>query len=129
MPQWNVRVNDGVASLLTVRSAPWQSLTVWLAEPVVPVVLVVKVAVLLCVVQVPAGSVNVFEYLNSVGLESVWVTVPSGPPRLSVTLTLPSTMVVGLPNAPTAEPDAQPSGVEPPVLAHDPVRGLVTRSA
>src|SRR5262245_24637539 len=42
-----VRLNDGVAVFETVRSEPWQSVTVWLAEPVFPFVLVVKVAVFL----------------------------------------------------------------------------------
>ena len=48
------------------------ALTVWLAEPVVPVSLVVNVAVFLWLVQVPAGSpLNSCEYLSSFGLASV----------------------------------------------------------
>ena len=45
---------DGMAVLLTVRSAPAHTVAELLAEPVVPVVLVVNVAVLGWLVQVPA---------------------------------------------------------------------------
>src|SRR5262249_9493375 len=56
MFQWKVRVNVVAAVLLTVRSLPTQTVTVFEALPVVPVVLVLKVAVLSWLVQVPAGS-------------------------------------------------------------------------
>src|SRR5437588_7266159 len=82
-------VNAGVALLLTVRSAPTQTLIDLLSLPVVLVVLVVKVAVLLWSVQVPATSVNVCEYVNVLGV-SVASTVPSEPPKVSVTVMLPS---------------------------------------
>ncbi len=42
--QRNVRVNVGVAVLVTVRSLPTQTVTVWLSEPVVAVSFVVNVA-------------------------------------------------------------------------------------
>jgi hypothetical protein len=54
MPQVKVRVNDVKAVLLTVRSAPTQTVTLALEEPVAWVSLVVKVAVFGNVVQVPA---------------------------------------------------------------------------
>ena len=47
-----------------------------------------------------------------VGLESVDETVPSVPPSVSVTVTLPSTVVVGAPNAKLAVPFAEPFGVD-----------------
>ena len=99
----NVRVNAVSAVLATVRSAPTQTVTVFFAVSVVPVVLVVEVAVLSCVVHSPAGSsLKVCEYLNSVGLASVENTVPRLPPFGafgSATVRLPSTVVVGSPKA------------------------------
>src|SRR6266849_6962915 len=99
MPHLKVRVKVVAAVLLTFRSLPTQTVTVWLAEPVVPMELVVKVAVLLWVVHVPAGSWNEREYVNVFGLGSVYETVPRLPPSVSVTTTLPSTIVVGVLNA------------------------------
>src|SRR5262249_864036 len=61
MLQANVRVKVGGAVLLPSRSAPWQSVTVWPAEPVAPVSFVVNVAQLSWVLQVPAGSATVCE--------------------------------------------------------------------
>ena len=61
IPHPKVRVNDGVAVLLTVRSAPTQSLTLWLDVPVVAVELVVNLAVLSTVVHVPAVPATTFE--------------------------------------------------------------------
>ena len=101
-----LEVNVGVAVLLTVRSAPTQTFTVWLELPVtVWLSVAVNVAVFGWVVQVPAGSVNVFEYVNVVGLGSVEFTVPREPPNVSVTVMLPSTTVgVALPKSKPAVP-------------------------
>ena len=94
-------------------SAPAHTVAVLLSEPVVPVVLVVKVAVLGWLVQVPAWSpLKCWWSVNVVGLESVDETVPSVPPRVSVTVTLPSTVVVGAPKVKPAVPLAVPFGVE-----------------
>src|SRR5205807_7771927 len=62
-------------------------------EPLVLVVLVVNVAVFMCVVQVPPGSVNDSAYGNVLGLASVYETIPRAPLRVSVSVTLPSSMV------------------------------------
>src|SRR5512146_2710845 len=51
--QSKVRVKEGVAVLVTVRSAPWQSVTVAEAKSPRPVI----VAVFSCEVHLPAGSV------------------------------------------------------------------------
>ena len=110
--------------MLTVRSLPTHTCTDWLAPPVVPVVFVVKVAVLGCVVQVPAGSVNVFEYVNVVGLGSVEFTVPREPPNVSVTVMLPSTTVGVAPrkSKPAVPVTGFPLAVAVAVLV--PARGL-----
>ena len=68
-----------------------------------------NVAVLGCVVHVPAGSLNVFEYGNVFGLGSAYATVPNVPPSVSVTVTLPSTMFVGAPQLTGAVPFAVPA--------------------
>src|SRR5437588_744412 len=98
MPHVNVRVNFACAVFDTVRSAPWQSFTVALDESDVCKSTVVSVAVFTWLVHVPAGSENVNEYVNVFGT-SVYETVPSEPASVSVTLVLPSTIVVGPPNA------------------------------
>src|SRR5439155_175437 len=78
MPHLNVRVNEGVAVLLTVRSAPTHSWTE--ASAVWPVSLIV--AVLGYVLQVPAVPVSVRVYVkvcDANGVESVAVRVPKVP--------------------------------------------------
>ena len=71
-----VRVKDVVAVFLTVRSTPAHTVAELLAEPVVPVVLVVKVAVLGWLVQVPAWSpLKVWLSVSVVGLGSLEETV------------------------------------------------------
>ena len=83
------RVNAGVAVLLAVRLAPTQTVTDWLADWSVWSI----VAVLGWSVHVPPGSpLNVCEYVNVFGFASRYVAVPSVPPSVSVTLTLPSTI-------------------------------------
>src|SRR5260370_25767584 len=107
-----LELKDGVAVLLTVKSLPKQTCTVLLSLPVVLEVSVLKLAVLGCVVQVPARSVNVLEYVNVFGLASVYNTVPRAPPRVSVTVTLPSfTVGVTVLNVTGAVPFAEPSVV------------------
>src|SRR5712692_8387067 len=79
----------------------------------------VKVPVLLWVVHVPAGSpLNVCEYVNALGLGSRDEAVPSVPPTVSMTVTLPSTIVVGSPNVTAAVPLAEASGVKNAALSH-----------
>src|SRR5262249_51386533 len=56
--QGNLRVNDGLAVLLTSTSLPTQTSTVLLSESSVPVSSVTNAAVFSCFVQVPAGSLN-----------------------------------------------------------------------
>ena len=93
-------MNDVVAVFLTVRSAPVQAVAVLLAVPVVSVVLVVKVAVLGWLVQVPGWSpLKVWLSVSVVGPGLLEVTVPSVPLRVSVMVALPSTVVVGAPNS------------------------------
>ena len=113
-------VNAGVAVLFTVSGLAPQTFTVWLALPVVPVVFVVKVAVLLSVLQVPDGAATVREYLKVVGLGSVDDTVPNVPPPTgSVTVTLLSTSAgVVLAKSPVAVPDAEESGVNAAPESH-----------
>ena len=102
-----VRVKVGVADFVTVRSAPTQTFTVWLAEPVVPFVFVVKVAVLLCVVHVPAASpLKLCEYVKNPEAENVRGACESSG---SLTLTLLSTCVVGSPHVIDAVAGAVPA--------------------
>src|SRR6516162_1150845 len=73
-----------------------------------------NVAVLWLSVHVPAGPLTVPSYWNVVGFESVYETglkVPAGAAG-SVTVTLPSTIVVGAPNAPDFVPLASPLVIE-----------------
>src|SRR5205823_2544322 len=89
-----------------------QTFTLWLAEPVLPVVFVVNVAVLLTVVHVSVGTLNVFEYANVFGLGSVLQTEPRLPPNVSVTDTQVSTRVgLAAPKSKPAVPEADPVGV------------------
>ncbi len=79
--------------------------TLWEALVVVAVVLVVALAVLLWVVQVPEGSpVKVWGYVKVFGLGSVLDTVPRAPPIESVTVTLPSATAVVLLKSKVAVP-------------------------
>src|SRR5262249_15679446 len=108
---------EAVAVLLTVRSLPTQTLTLWLEDCPVSTI----VAVLSNDLQVPGVPVTVRGYVNSFeanGVESVAVSVPSGPPAVSVTLTVLLTVVVGVVNAKSAEPLAQPSGVQKAPASH-----------
>src|SRR5258708_23038272 len=109
MPELKV----AVAVLPTVKFAPTQTFTDWLALPVtLELSVAVNLAVLGCVVQVPAGSAKVSGYVNVFGLGSLNDTVPSVPPSVSVTVTLPS-MIVGATvlNFTGAVPVVEPSGV------------------
>src|SRR5438128_8183943 len=66
-----VRVKVERAVLLTVRSAPTQTLTLWLADPVVPVFVVIVVAVFWLFVVVPASSPEFFGELLDLRLVEV----------------------------------------------------------
>src|SRR3954471_5317645 len=70
-----------------------QTVTCWLAPPVLPVVLVVKVAVLSTCWHPNCGTFTVLAYVKVVGLGSVAETVPRLPPRVSLTVIVSSALV------------------------------------
>src|SRR5215213_7112259 len=111
----NFRENEELAVFVTSRSAPTQTSTDWLASPVDSESLVVNVALLSYLVQVPGTPSNSLVYSNFVGLGSLDLTVPREPSTESSTVISSSTLPGSVPVQSTfAVPSALPAASEAP---------------